>query len=533
MKVFDQTRPNRPGYSAFDLSHSKSFTCNMGELIPVLIQDCIPGDRWQIGQECVVRFQPMVAPMLQRVDVYFHVFFCPYRLLWDDWENFISGGVDGDFSDPLPVWDPGVGKTALFSLWDYCGFPLAATDPVGFYPMDFVRRAYNRIFNEYYRDETNVDEVAESNEDILHRAWAKDYFTSALPWQQRGTAPAFPISGTTSAVFSGATWPDMPLRRDGLPNETITSKQAATRSGAVDLTLENAGSTPFSGKPVIVSSGNDTTDRQLEVQFPSTMNTLLGYNSVDFSDAVTFDVSDLRLAVQIQRWLELNARAGVRYTEFLSGHYGVKNGDDRLQRPEYVGGNRSPIIVSEVLQTGESGSTPQGNMAGHGLTVDVSRIGSYMCKEHGILMGFLSIMPEALYHQGINRQFVKSSKYDFYSPEFAHLSEQPILRGEIFTNNVEADNTAVFGYQGRWDEYRYVPSQVLSELRPGEDFDYWTLARDFATYPSLNSEFLTCTPSARSFAAPSARTCIVSVGNRLIARRPMPEISEPGLMDHV
>ena len=187
-----------PGRTAFDLSYEKKFTCDMAQLIPVMCDEVVPGDIFQIGAQAVIRFQPLVAPILHEVNMYVHYFFVPYRLLWDDWEDFISGGEDGTFADPIPEWDPT--NTTIGSLWDFMGFP-TGVDPAGAYPIDFPRRAYNFIWNEYYRDETLQTEVVLTNESILNRDWEKDYFTSSLPWQQRGVAPALPISGATSAVW--------------------------------------------------------------------------------------------------------------------------------------------------------------------------------------------------------------------------------------------------------------------------------------------------------------------------------------------
>ena len=200
-RIFNDVRNANPGKSVFDLSYSKLLTCDMGQLIPVVCDEMVPGDTFEMGAEIIVRFQPLVAPILHPINVYVHSFFVPYRLLWDQWEDFITRGVTGDLEPVIPRWTPT--NTAIGSLWDFLGFPTGVV-PTGALPLDFVRRAYNLVYNEYYRDETLIAEVAETNESILRRAWAKDYFTSALPWQQRGTAPALPISGTTNAEWSAA-----------------------------------------------------------------------------------------------------------------------------------------------------------------------------------------------------------------------------------------------------------------------------------------------------------------------------------------
>lgn len=485
-RIFKQTGSLQPGRSAFDLSYEKKFTCDMGQLIPVLCDEAVPGDIWTIGNQTVIRFNPLVSPVLHEINMYLHVFFVPYRLLWDNWEDFISGGIDGDDESELPRWEPT--NTAIGSLWDYLGFP-TGVDPDGAYPMSFPRDAYNLIYNEYYRDETIQTELLLTQESIVNRCWEKDYFTSALLWQQRGTAPALPISGLTTAVFPAS----------------------VSATGAFDLTAYSSDEAAPAGSHTLAT---------------------LNHNTVDLSVASTFDIADLRLAFQIQKWMERNARAGVRYTEFLRSHFGVSPRDDRLDRPEYIGGSKAPIIISEVLQTSATDSepTPQGNLAGHGISVNTNFCGKYRVEEFGLIMGIMSIMPRSAYQQGINRQWLRRTKYDFYFPEFANLSEQAIERAEIYASAVEAENLTVFGYQGRYDEMRIKQNMVCGQMR--DTFDYWHLGRQFSSAPTLDSTFLTCTPSKRIFAAESEPGLIVSHGNIIKAIRPLPISAEPGLIDH-
>lgn len=494
-----------PGRSVFDLSYEKKLTCDMGQLIPIMCDEVVPGDILNIANKLVIRMQPLVAPVLHEVNAFIHVFFVPYRLLWDEWEDFITGGVNGDFAAPLPRWDPI--NTAIGSLWDYLGLP-TGVDPNGAYPIDFIRSAYNFIFNEYYRDQNFQVEVALTNENILNRAFEKDYFTAALPWQQRGVAPALPISGIVSAEWTLA----------GLIGSSGTMN-------AISASSTNAGHNRLVGI-------NATQNNNILGAFNN--------NTVDLSGATTFNVSDLRLAFQIQKWLERNARAGARYTEFLRAHFAVSPRDDRLDRPEYIGGCRSPIIISEVLQTSSTDATsPQGNLAGHGITADVNRIGKYRVQEYGLVMGLLSVMPRTAYQQGINRQWLRRTKYDFYFPEFANLSEQAIEQAEIYATGVEAENRDIFGYQGRYDEMRYKPNQVCGLMRT--DFKHWHLGRIFASSPDLNASFIQCdtqtggalNPFKRIFAVPSKPGLIVSCANIIKAIRPMPVQSNPGLIDHM
>ena len=257
---------------------------------------------------------------------------------------------------------------------------------------------------------------------------------------------------------------------------------------------------------------------------------------VDLSTASTFDIADLRLAFQIQKWMERNARAGVRYTEFLRAHFGVSPRDDRLDRPEYIGGSKSPIIVSEVLQTSSTdATTPQGNLAGHGLSVNEAYCGSYNVQEYGLILGMFSVMPRPSYQQGINRQWLRRTRYDFFFPEFQNLSEQAIENAEIMALDADAThNTGIFGYQGRYDEMRYKPNMVVGEMR--DTFDYWHLGRvfDALTPPVLNSDFVECNPDdcKRVFAVQDVPGLMVQFANIIKAFRPLMIQAEPGLIDH-
>ena len=506
--IFNHVGSLSPSRSVFDLSYEKKFTCDMGQLIPVLCDEMVPGDFFQFGNEAVIRFQPLVAPILHEVNMYLHLFFVPYRILWDNagtdnWETFISGGVDGDETPTLPRWEPT--NTAQGSLWDFMGFPVGI-DPDGAYPIDMPRRAYNLVWNEYYRDESLQTEVALTNETILNRCWEKDYFTSSLLWQQRGTAPALPISGTSSAVWDVADF-----------NDSGTAAASA-----------NQGFTSAANNPVFQLNAGGI--------YPNIKSNAIAFfnsNTVDLSSATTFDIADLRLAFQIQKWMERNARAGARYTEFLRAHFGVSPRDDRLQRPEYIGGSKSPIIFSEVLQTSSTdGTSPQGNLAGHGLTVSQSYCGKYHATEYGLVIGLMSVMPRTAYSQGINRQWLRRTKYDFYFPEFANLSEQAVENAEICATASSAHNTGIFGYQGRYDEMRTKDNMVCSQMR--DTFDYWHLGRQFntATPPTLNDDFVECVPRKDIFAVPSEPGLIVNFGNIIKAIRPLPVMGEPGLIDH-
>lgn len=528
-KLFNRVGRAMPGRSVFNLSYEKKFSCDMGSLIPVLCEEAVPGDIWDIGGSAVIRFQPLVAPVLHQVDMYVHSFFVPYRLLWDEWEDFITGGPMGDLVPTLPRWDPKLCAlgAAKGSLWDYMGFPLSATpltfNPVPF-PLDFPRRAYYMVYNEYYRDETLQDEVPfDASPDpqvdlIMPRNWRKDYFSSALPFQQRGTSPALPLTGTTvtSAVWPSADFGFIPQGGGGVSH---------TAPVGVD----------FSTLRTLLGPNIDSYSASEQANILANLRSFFADNTVtvDFSGVGTFDISDLRLAFQIQRWLERNARAGVRYTEFLGAHFGVAPTDDRLDRPEYIGGMKAPVIFSEVLQTSETGSTPQGNLAGHGLSVSGEKIGTYRVQEFGIIISMFSVMPKPCYQQGINRQWLRETRYDFYFPEFAHLSEQQIFNHEIFSESFVGGvnpNLLPFGYCGAYDEMRVKHDMVCGDFR--DTYDYWHLGREFLVTPELGNGFLECVPRKDIFAVPSEPGLLVQWGNILKVLRPMPIIAEPGLIDH-
>ncbi len=546
MSIFSEVRGNDVGRSVFNLSHFKRFTCDMGQLIPVLFLECVPGDTMKIGCEAVTRFQPMVAPILDSVDMYVHYFFVPTRLLMDnekDWETFLTGGKDGtDDSVSIPTWlfntfdgtSEGTGfpfsngiKVGKYSLWDYFGLPVLPTAESIYsirtsnHVMAFPQRAYNLVWNEYYRDENLVDEVDKSNSTILYRAWKKDYFTSALPWQQRGISPALPISGTLPVNFGSSVL--------SLAEPFFTVPEGGYQGLNFDRKAGVVG-TSDTGKGVVTNI--------------SGTHNLSG--TVNIENATTFDVAVLREAFQIQRWLELNARAGVRYTEFLKAHFGLAPVDEVLQRPEYLGGTKSEIVVSEVLQTsstvqpsedGKIKGSPQGNLAGHGLGAMSDFICSYTAKEFGYIIGIASWMPKPSYQQGVNRMFSRRTKYDWYFPEFSHLSEQSVTKGEVYATGDEAHDNSIFGYQSCYAEMKYMPSMNCADMR--DTFSYWHLGRKFSSDPSLNAGFLT-TNSAYSggirkdiFAVQNEPGMIVQFGNVVEAIRPMPVYGTPGFVDHV
>lgn len=540
MSGFSRVPALRPGRSVFNLSYQRQFDCDFGELIPVTLEEMVPGDTFKVGNEIVVRMHPLNAPVLGEMSVTVHYFFVPTRLIFDDWEKFITGGEDGMDSTVLPRRTYGsytasdiAGK---YSLYDYFGFPLfpdgsfpgsgsvqGGSDWV-YRPLAFPWRVYNLCYNEYYRDENLQDEVDLDQPKVLYRNWAKDYFTSALPWQQRGIAPALPLSGTGSAVWSSSFLTD-PVIKSGVGSNT-------NQVGIIHTT----------GSRYVQAVGNEglpvSDYTTLKASIPVTS---LNNNTIDMSNVATFDVSDLRLAFQVQKWMERNARSGVRYTEFLHAHYGVSPRDDRLQRPEYLGGSKSSILITDVVQTSESGNTPQGTLRGKGLSADKNFISTYTAKEFGYLIGIMSIMPKPGYFQGVDRKWLRASRFDFFTPEFGHLSEQAVTTEEIYAHSGNGStsgigNGTIFGYQARFNEMRQNHDIFCGDLRPNRTLGYWNIGRYFDSVPQLNSDFITVNPARdhlkRIFAVQNVKGLIVNFANIITAIRPIPKYGEPGLIDH-
>lgn len=505
-KIFQNIAPNFPGKSKFDLSYAKLFTCDMGQLIPIMHDEVVPGDVVKISNEAVVRMQPLVAPILHEVNIYTHYFFVPYRLLWDEWEEFITGGEDGQNASTLPRYSiPGSDpepNPLEDDLWCYFGFPEGvALEGVGVnvLPLQFPWLAYGLIWNEWYRAEEIQDEIDLSDLTELRkpkrRNWEKDYFTSSLLSPQRGNPVSVPISGTLDI--------DLDVNQ-------IQDSSPAVNSLFVDGTM---------GSSTALFVDGDTTARDAA-------RSVLGnlYNVTP--TGLGIDIADLRLALQLQKWMERNARAGARYCEFLYAHFGVSPKDERLQKSEYIGGSKQPVVVSEVLQTSSTDATsPQGNLAGHGLSASGNFITNYRVEEYGIIMGLMSIMPRAVYTGGINRQWLRTSRYDFYHPEFANLSEQAIIKAELNFQGGGSDDD-IFGYIGRYDEMRTKQDLVCGAM--ATTFDYWHIARTFPTIPALNSTFLECNPRKDIFAVQDENGFIVHFQNIIEAIRPLPIISEPG-----
>jgi hypothetical protein len=502
--LFNSIKLTKPQKNSFDLSHDVKLSTQMGQLTPILTMECVPGDKFNLGCESLVRFAPLIAPVMHRMDVSMHYFFVPNRILWDNWEKFITDANSGIVSpyieyDNSFLSNPSLLKSTKFM--DYMGVPPQVTGGTQQNINAIPFAAYQCIYNEYYRDQnlqapinyklndgtqnTSLPRLLELLS-IRNRAWEHDYFTSSLPFAQKGAAVDIPI---------GLVEGDLPVYLNSSSgtslNGTPSSVNVAAQGGRTDVPAD--------------SLYADTSNAEIE---PTTIN-------------------DLRRAFRLQEWLEKNARGGTRYIESILSHFGVRSSDARLQRPEYITGVKTPVVISEVLNTtGEDGGLPQGNMAGHALSISSGKSGSYYCEEHGYIIGIMSVMPKTAYQQGIPKTFLKNDTLDYYFPSFANIGEQPVTNNELFAYTSSANDT--FGYVPRYAEYKYMPSRVAGEFRT--TLDYWHLGRIFATQPALNSTFIECKPedTTRIFAVEDGTDPLYChVFNKIQAVRPMPKYGTP------
>lgn len=504
--------------SVFDMSHDRKFSCDMGKLVPILCEEVLPGDTFKVKTDLVLRLAPMLAPMMHRVDVFTHYFYVPTRILHDNWENFITGGKNGQDATPVPIVRSPAGGFSPGSLWDYFGLPTGIGNlEVLAYPF----RAYALIYNDWYRDQNLQDPVGLSLADgldqttnllLLNRNWEKDYFTSALPWPQRGDSPMLPLAGSEAPVSGN------------LPGRPVIFEAQTANNVYQARTLNPGPNTPYN----VVANGAGDVGRAGRFRSENA-NLPEGNLIADLSEAGSVSINDLRLAFQVQRWMERSARGGARLVETILSHFGVRSSDARLQRPEYLGGGKSPLVISEVLQTSSTDATsPQGNMAGHGFSAHRSHEFNKSFEEHGYVIGLVSIMPRTAYQQGVPRQWNRRSRYDWYWPAFAHLGEQAVLNKELYAQGTSSD-LEVFGYQGRYDEYRRRESTVHGDFR--SSLDFWHMGRIFASPPALNSQFVTADPTKRISAVTDDHNCWVQLLNQVQAIRPLPKRGVPGFID--
>lgn len=552
MGIFNKVYGNKPRRNAFNLSYSVKTTMEMGKLYPISIQEMVPGDTFKLGNEVVINLQPMNAPAYINLNWYCYAFFVPYRVLWDKWEEFITKGQDGDTTIELPKFERRQYITdSAFrynTLWDYFGFPTGVVPSGMSAPVDFPWRAYNLIWNEYFRDENLQDPVGTDpedktvafNTDVLNVNWGKDYFTASLPFAQRGTASALPITSDLSKSndLMLNSLLEVGINEGGSVGFSQLKSKLYEVPGVSSGTFNLGGlnsNIPNGEVPIVAGGQNSNGQTSVPIDLSGTVV------------STTADVEDLRMMFAIQRWQEINARGGVRYTEFLRAQYGTSPRDERLQRPEFIGGCKSPIIVSNVLQqsNAENNSVSQktlvGTKYGQGMTADVNNLGTYYASEFGVMMIVAFLRPKTSYMQGINRQWLKNNTFDFFNPLFTSLGEQEVLNEEIFAKSGDSDpltdkdsNRSIWGYEARYNEMRYNADLVTGKMRPAKQtgeasFDYWHLGRYFDHLPNLNGEFLKCNPDKRIFQATDEVGFICHIGNRIKALRPLPYMAVPHL----
>lgn len=468
----------------------------MGFLIPITFYEALPGDILRHSTTALIRMTPLVTPVMHRVFVRIHHFFVPNRLIWTDWEDFITGGPDGN-NESVP---PNFSSTSFSngSLNDYLGIPPGSYGtPVKV--SSLPHRAYTLIYNEFYRDQDLSSEIAfpkTSGTDSFYlsyqlrkASWPKDYFTTCRPWEQKGDEVVIPVGGTAPVRGIGSTIGGF-----------STSATVRETNGATSKSYN-----PASSNIYLQQDPNNA-----------------GYPNVRayLSEATGIPINNLRLALALQRDMESKAQFGSRYSEVLAHEFGIRNLDARLQRPEYLGGGKSVIQFSEVLSTDGANT---GDMYGHGISAMRTNSFRRFIPEHGIVMSIMSVLPEPLYTVGLNRSFLRETKEDYFDKTLQFIGEQEVYNKEIQVNH--SDREGIFGYQKRYDEYRYIPSSIAADMR--STLNTWHYGREFTGDVALNSTFTDCTPTKRTQADTTAKSMIITAHHNLIAKRqiaknPMP-----------
>lgn len=491
--------------SKHSLSHFRNMTFNMGELVPCGLIEVLPGDSIQMASSLLIRTSPLLAPVMHPVHVRVHHWFVPHRLIWTDWQNFVTGGKDGLNASVYPTITPNTGAGyAVGSLADYLGVPTGVDDlPHSAIPF----RAYSLIWNEFYRDpvlqtELTVDLTdgadTTTNITLQNVCWEKDYFTSARSSAQLGTAVTLPL-GTRAPVLGIGLSSAGATPSSQAQNESDGTQPTRTGWGVIDV----QDATPQVNETHVFI-------KQLATTYPDIW--------ADLSQATGSTVNQLRENFAIQNFLEARSRYGPRYSEYLR-FLGIKSSDARLQRPEYLGGGRQTIQFSEVLQSGvtTSGtpSTGVGSMLGHGIGAMRSNRFRRFFEEHGYIVSLVSVLPKSMYVNGLPRHWSKATKYDFWQKEFQHIGQQAVLNKEVYWAHATPNGT--FGYQDRYDEYRRHESSVHGDFR--STLNYWHLGRIFSSDPALNSAFVSSNPATRIFQSTASDQLYVMVMNSVQARR--------------
>lgn len=530
--LFDSIKVTAPKRSKFDLSHEKKLSLNMGELVPVMCLEVVPGDELRVNSEVLMRLAPMLAPVMHRVNVWLHSYYVPTRLIWTEFEDYITGGRLGTSAPVVPFMDVATQVTTSGVTWktgslaDYLGIPPwdGAVDAVNNPRISALPfRVYQTIYDEYYRDQNLTADLAMTLASgqvpagvetvklltLRKRAWEKDYFTSGLPFVQRGAAVAMPVSGNAVVNY--------------LPTSLLK-----TTAGGVPTANRLVGSA--------ATAINDFMINKPDAPTPGVTGRVENISSIDVV-GLGVSINELRRSNKLQMYLELNARAGGRYIEQILGRFGVKSKDERLDRPEFIGGGRQPVVMSEVVSTFQEtgGTIPQGTMAGHGISVGNQNGYKKFAEEHGYVMTIMSVLPRTAYQNGIARIFNRKDRYEILTPEFVNLGEQPVRYHEIqnvYNNPGEwaGPGQDAFCYQSRYADWKYEPSSVHGDFR--STLNFWHMSRDFGTSGvTFNASFIEADPTHRIFAVvdPTKDKLWVQVYHNISALRPLPYYGTPTL----
>lgn len=545
--LFSQIPSTQIPRSVFDRSHGYKTTFDSGYLVPFYVDEVLPGDSFKLTATLFARLATPIVPFMDNLYLETFFFFVPNRLVWDNWQKF--NGEQKNPTDSTDFLIPTVSGTNVQNqtLWDYFGLPTNVNKVLKVNALPF--RAYNLIFNEWFRDENlqeslkvptgdGPDDLTDYN--LVRRGKRHDYFTSCLPWPQKGPGVEISIGGSANVSGSLSSWP-------GHISYNLTATQGATVTpSTISLALypetfsASTGNSTMAtfGQSSFLSNGFDVRTSRGNVEVTATRGDVSGFGftgKADLSSAVPISINDLRQAFQVQKLYERDARGGTRYTEILRSHFGVVSPDARLQRPEYLGGSSARISINPVQQTSSTNeTTPQGNLAAYGVVSDSFHGFSKSFVEHGYVFGFVNVRADLTYQQGLNRMWSRQGRFDFYWPVLAHLGEQAVLNKEIYAQGT-ADDDKVFGYQERYAEYRYYPGQITGKFRSTDPqpLDSWHLAQKFSSLPTLSAQFIQDDPPVeRVIAVQNEPQFLFDSYIRLKCARPMPVYSVPGLVDH-
>lgn len=531
--LFSQIPSTQIPRSVFDRSHGYKTTFNSGFLVPFYVDEVLPGDSFKLTATLFARLATPIVPFMDNLYLETFFFFVPNRLVWDNWQKF--NGEQKNPSDSTDFLIPTVSGTNVQNqtLWDYFGLPTNVSKALKVNALPF--RAYNLIFNEWFRDENlqeslkvptgdGPDNLTDYN--LMRRGKRHDYFTSCLPWPQKGPGVEISIGGSADvSIPAGNNLGQIGLRADNgsfvaFPYAKTYQLAAGSRSAVIDSLYKESSEGSSPGSAYFAN---------VVVAIPALTGT------ANLSSASPISINDLRQAFQIQKLYERDARGGTRYTEILRSHFGVISPDARLQRPEYLGGSSARISINPVQQTSATNeTTPQGNLAAYGVCSDSFHGFSKSFVEHGYVFGFVNVRADLTYQQGLNRMWSRQGRFDFYWPVLAHLGEQAVLNKEIYAQGT-VDDDKVFGYQERYAEYRYYPGQITGKFRSTDpqSLDSWHLAQKFSSLPTLSSQFIEDNPPVeRVIAVQSEPQFLFDSYIRLKCARPMPVYSVPGLVDH-